>query len=346
MRILTISKIRFQLSVGRIINNNIVYGVKAISVAYDFDRLFSADELCLDYDITLLSPNKYLLPPRTPLLEFEKDGQVNMQAITETQPCIIIGIHPYDLHALKLLDAVFLGNLRDVQYEGRRKAITIIGIDCLRPWNYSFAASMGTALPSADFDLWLTDIDDKYLIEIGSEKGEELCKKYLDASDANGAEVKQRQKLREKSLTRYKLSLDISPQEISEVLTAGWNSIMWEELGNKCFSCGSCTMVCPTCICFDVRDSMELSQLAGERYRIWDSCMFDAFARVATGENFRPTGTERLRHRLYRKGKYMMERWGRLGCVGCGRCIHACLVDIASPVYAYNRLAREARAGR
>ena len=70
--------------------------------------------------------------------------------------------------------------------------------------------------------------------------------------------------------------------------------------------------------------------------------MFDGFAEVASGENFRPTGTERLRHRLHRKGKYMLERWGAPGCVGCGRCIHACLVDIASPVYAWNRLAKEA----
>ena len=102
-------------------------------------------------------------------------------------------------------------------------------------------------------------------------------------------------------------------------------------------------MVCPTCVCFDVRDKIALNQLTGERYRRWDSCMFDTFAKVASGENFRPTGTERLKHRLYRKGKYMLERWGELGCVGCGRCVHACLVDIASPVYAYNHLATEVR---
>lgn len=102
-------------------------------------------------------------------------------------------------------------------------------------------------------------------------------------------------------------------------------------------------MVCPTCVCFDVVDTNEIDQKTGERFRRWDSCMFDSFAEVATGENFRPTGIERLRHRLHRKGKYMLERWGQLGCVGCGRCIHACLVDIASPVYAWNRLAKEAK---
>jgi ferredoxin len=88
---------------------------------------------------------------------------------------------------------------------------------------------------------------------------------------------------------------------------------------------------------------MELNLKEGKRYRQWDSCMLQGFARVATGEDFRPTGPARLRHRLYRKGKYMLERWGELGCVGCGRCVQACLVDIASPVAAYNRLAEEAK---
>jgi ferredoxin len=343
MSVLTISRTKFQSSLDKMIDENIVYGVKPKGLAYGFDRLFSADELCLDYDIALLSPNKYFLPPKTPLLKFSLDPQVSVESTVDTQPSMIFGIHPYDLHALKLLDNVFLSNLRDINYQARRQAMTIIGVDCLQPWQYSFAASMGTSLPSDSFDLWLTDLGHEYLIEVGSERGERLCQRYLKMLDASGARVKQREKLRKDSLNRYELSLDISPKEIPKVLDTAWDSLMWEELGQRCFSCGSCTMVCPTCVCFDVRDAIELSQLAGERYRRWDSCMFDAFAKVASGENFRPTGTDRLRHRLYRKGKYMLERWGELGCVGCGRCVHACLVDIASPVYAYNRLAREAR---
>jgi len=261
----------------------------------------------------------------------------------EIKPSVILGIHPYDLHALKLLDAVFIGDLVDVNYRARRSATAIIGVDCLNPWPYSFAASMGTALPPAIFDIWLTDIGDEYLIEIGSDRGADLVKRYLNTRVASEIKMKQRAKLRENSLSKYQLSLDVSPREIAEILGKSWSSPLWEELGQKCFSCGSCTMVCPTCVCFDVRDKMELNQKNGERYRLWDSCMFEGFAKVASGENFRPTGSDRLRHRLYRKGKYMLERWGELGCVGCGRCVHACLVDIASPVYVYNSLAKEAK---
>ena len=343
MKIYTAGKAQFQSSVQKLLEENLVYGVKRKTPTYEFDRLFSVGELCLNYDITVLPPNKYLLPVTTTLLKFRLAPEVNIESAIDAEPSIILGIHPYDLHAFKLLDAVFNSNITDINYLARRRATTIIGVDCLNPWPYSFAASVGTALPPDLFDLWLTDLGDEYIIEVGSDRGQELRRRYLETSGVSRAQMVQREKLRRESLQRYELSLDFSSHEIPQVLDAGWNSPMWEELGQKCFSCGSCTMVCPTCVCFDVRDKMELNQTCGERYRRWDSCMFNGFARVATGENFRPSGPDRLRHRLYRKGKYMLERWGELGCVGCGRCVHACLVDIASPVYAYNRLVKEIR---
>ena len=343
MGIFITSETDFHSSVQKIIKENKVYGVKRKTLSFTFDRLSDAEELCLNYDITVLPPNKYLLPPTESLLKFHLAPEPSIRGTVEARPSIVVGIHPYDLHALKLLDAVFTGSLVDVNYRARRNATAIIGVDCLNPGPYSFAASMGTAMPPRIFDLWLTDLGDEYLIEVDSSRGEGLLKRYLKTRSASEAQIRQRDKLRQESLTKYQLSLDISPQGIPEVLDKAWNSPLWEELGQKCFACGSCTMVCPTCVCFDVRDKMELNLREGERYRRWDSCMFYGFAKVASGENFRPTGTDRLRHRLYRKGKYMLQRWGELGCVGCGRCVHACLVDIASPVYAYNHLAKEAK---
>jgi len=303
--------------------------------------LASASELCLDYDITLLPPNRYLLPSPEPLLQFSLAPEVTVAGTIHDQPAIILGIHPDDLYAIKLLDAVFIADQVDTNYQARRRATTIIGADCRRPWPYSFAASMGTTLPPPIFDLWLTDLGTEYLIEVGSGKGQQLVDRYFTVGNADKTQVVQRENLRRESLNRYQLALDMSPQAIPDVLDRAWDSPLWAELGQRCFSCGSCTMVCPTCVCFDVRDRLALNQQRGERYRLGDSCMFDGFARVASGENFRPTGSDRLRHRLYRKGKYMRQRWGELGCVGCGRCVHACLVDIASPVAAYNRLAEE-----
>ncbi|MFW6150416.1 MAG: 4Fe-4S dicluster domain-containing protein [Chloroflexota bacterium] len=347
MNLFTVSRSSLDGAVQRMIEDSVVYGVKRKPPRYAFDRLFESQELCLDYDISLLPPTRYLLPPSETLLRYRLAPQSEVSAVTEQTPAVVIGIHPFDLHAVKLLNKVFADDQHDGNYMARRNRTALIGVDCLNPWQYGFAASMGTAVPPDYFyDLWLTDLGDDYLVDVGSSKGQELRSRYLPAAtEARDGQARKREQLREEARQKYQLSLDISPPEIARLLARDevWQSGLWKELGDKCFSCGSCTMVCPTCICFDVRDRMDLGQSQGERYRTWDSCMFLGFARVASGENFRESGEARLRHRLHRKGKYMLERYGELGCVGCGRCVHACLVDIASPVYAFNTLAREVK---
>jgi ferredoxin len=340
------TKPSFQTSIQKMLEENKIFGVQRKTPGYIFQNLLSEKDLCLNYDIAILPPNKYFLPTKELLIEFDLNTKESTSPVTNDKKSILLGIHPYDLHALKILDAVYTdyaGTVIDTNYLNRRKDTAIIGVDCLNPWPYSFAASMGTTLPPDLFDLWLTDLGDEYLIAAGSIKGNILLKRYFEVAGADKKDIEKRNKLRRESLKRYRLSLDISPEEVPGVLDQSWESPMWSELGEKCFSCGSCTMVCPTCVCYNVKDEAEVNMQRGKRYRQWDSCMFFGFAEVSGGENFRPTGTDRLRHRLHRKGKYMLERWGELGCIGCGRCVHACLVDIASPVYAYNRLAKEVR---
>jgi formate hydrogenlyase subunit 6/NADH:ubiquinone oxidoreductase subunit I len=117
-------------------------------------------------------------------------------------------------------------------------------------------------------------------------------------------------------------------------------SPLWAELGERCLACAACTQVCPTCFCFDVRDEVELDLRRGRRVRAWDSCQLDEFATVAGGHDFRKSRGLRLRHRFMRKGKYILEAHKRLGCVGCGRCARACLVDI-TPMGVFNELYRQ-----
>ncbi|HID74244.1 MAG TPA: hypothetical protein EYP43_04245, partial [Thermoplasmata archaeon] len=106
----------------------------------------------------------------------------------------------------------------------------------------------------------------------------------------------------------------------------------------KCLKCGSCVLVCPTCYCFDVRDESDLSLTRGERYRTWDGCLLEDFAKVASGENFRGTKASRYRHRYNKKGVYLFDRFGFIACVGCGRCSSQCIPDIANPVDVFNDL--------
>ena len=136
----------------------------------------------------------------------------------------------------------------------------------------------------------------------------------------------------------YRLDFDVS--ELPSLLTSSYRSDVWEKLGERCLACGSCTMVCPTCTCFDVQDSVEFNLEDGVRCRVWDSCQLGLFATVAGGHNFRAQRSSRVRHRFLRKGKYQREAYGVAGCVGCGRCAAACLAHI-TPVDTFNTLYRQ-----
>lgn len=315
-----------------------VIGVKRRDGKFAFDRIEGPGELYLDYDVTLLSLRQFLLPPQETLFRYSIEGGVNVEPVVDGPSRVIFGVHPYDIRALELLDAVYGGDNPDPGYVRRRENTLIVGVDCSNPSPYSFAKSMGTHVVESGFDLLLTDIGDSYVVAIGSDKGREVLERHVESRPASERELARRDALRKESEGRYKLALKMSPQEVPALLDASYDHPLWEEKGTKCLNCGSCTMVCPTCVCFDVRDEPELTLAKGRRDRAWDSCMLADFAKVATGENFRSSGTQRLRHRLYRKGKYMLERYGKLGCVGCGRCVSACLADIASPVDAYNTL--------
>ena len=313
-------------------------GVKTKDGKFHFDQIESPDELCLDYDVTIIPPKKYLLPPRETLIKFSLGEAIQVEPAIDVTPRIILGVHPYDIKAIELMDAVFSHSNPDANYMERRRNTVVVGVDCQNPSPTAFCPSMGTATTETGFDLLLTDVGEQYVVAIGSEKGAELLTKHACTRQATEADLARRRAVQAEASGKYKLSIHVPVEEIPDLLERNYDHPIWEELAGKCLSCGSCTMVCPTCVCFDVQDDMELNLIDGERLRQWDSCMLQDFAKVATGENFRRDRASRLRHRYFRKGKYMLERYGKLGCVGCGRCIGACLAEIASPVEAYNRL--------
>ena len=132
-------------------------------------------------------------------------------------------------------------------------------------------------------------------------------------------------KIREEAYKK-KLSTDIENMPL--ILSSAYDYRVWKELDERCFGCGSCNIVCPTCYCFDVQDRMNLDLNTGFRSRQWDGCLLEDFAEVAGGHNFRQSRASRNRHRFYRKFKYQMQRFGKSHCVGCGRCSRACLAEI------------------
>ncbi len=101
---------------------------------------------------------------------------------------------------------------------------------------------------------------------------------------------------------------------------------MWGDLTETCLGCGVCTYLCPTCHCFDICD--EAATAAGERIRVWDSCQFPLFTQEASGANPRPSGKERFRQRIMHKFSYLPKERDMAGCVGCGRCVAECPVNL------------------
>jgi len=335
-----LSKDDFLKFVDVLIAENPVVGPVAKEDKFVFSQLDSTDDLRMDYPITLLSPKKFFFPQFETLLRYKMGDAVSLEPVVESQPCVILGAHPCDVAATWLLDAVFSDREGDPNYLARRNRAIIIGLDCNKPCDeYQFCLDMGSLNNREGADLFLTDLGDRYFVDILTDRGEALLNESTtDASPASSDDFAARQTIEEAKATAFHHKLPFEVKYLPEILEESYDSLIWEAIGRRCFSCGSCNLVCPTCYCFDVNDEVGLDLSTATRTRRWDSCQLDQFAEVAGGENFREGRGERLRHRFFRKGKYLFEDYGRMGCVGCGRCDRTCVAKISS-VETYNQIA-------
>ncbi|HXX59570.1 MAG TPA: 4Fe-4S dicluster domain-containing protein [Dehalococcoidales bacterium] len=343
-RYAVMSKGGFKAFVENLMKSMPVYGVKVKQTKFAFDQIQDVNDLVMDYDVTIMPPTKFLFPAREQILKFNVGDGAKVTPVTDTSARAIVGVHPCDINAIGLLDEVFIATNPDPNYIARRQNSIIIGVDDLNPSSKAFSPSMGTHVAEGGFDLMLTDIGNRYLVQIGSNKGAELLAKNTQTSEPTAEDIAKQRAVHEAAQMKYQLHLEVPRDRLPKLLEDYYDDPYWAERASTCFSCGSCVMVCPTCFCFDVQDDMALNLKEGTRTRQWDGCMLVDFAKVATGENFRHDKTSRFHHRMFRKGKYVVERFGKVGCVGCGRCVGACLVDIASPVAAFNSIAAKAQA--
>jgi len=313
------------------------FSFREIACAEDIPRIR------MDYDITILPPKKFILPVCEKLLEFESSNPRPVRQTLRATATVIIGVHPYDLHALATTDAAMTQDPLDPYYQVKRRATLLIGLNVLQPANdEQFQTDMGTLEPpEGGFDLFLTDLGDRYYVEIGSQEGSALAKASGLFEKAGSEDHRARQEYDEQKADNFPRKLPYNTRYLPELLDSSYDSLLWDAIARRCFSCGTCTNVCPTCYCFDVQDVLNIDTASGIRQRVWDSCQLKVFAEVAGGENFREHRASRLRHRVFRKAKFVLERTGRLGCVGCGRCSTHCVAKI-SILEAFQQIADEA----
>jgi len=335
------SREEWQAFVDKLINEDArqVVGPRSKGEKFVFDQLDSADELRLDHDVTILPPKKYFLPTHEDLMTYDLKHPFNVKGTQEVEPRVIIGMHPYDIKALLQMDKIYLGDNVDTNYKARRDNTLIIASDILTVSENSFAASMDSITVGTGFDLLVTVLGDKVAVQVGSEAGQELLAKYGNATDASQDVQGQVDALRNALPSKYSKKAP-SPDQWTDLLSKHQENGVWDENSKKCLECGSCTMVCPTCYCYDVDDVSSLDLKEGARMRTWDGCLLREFTLIGSGEIFREDVKERYKHRFYRKGMHLPKRYGDVACVGCGRCVSACLPDIADPSQLMDKLSQ------
>ena len=298
--------------------NHKVIAPTAKGPTHVFLEINDPDAVVLDYSTTVLPPKKFFMPTKEELLRFERSGGVVSATPVETVPKVFLGLHSYDMHGILRLDFLMKEGNPDKTYLARRENSYFIGTTFV-PDEEHFSESVGIPIDDTEgFDAFMTPVDGGYVLKTLTKEGENLMKGYTE--DKKPAESVPLQKFQKKVM------LDLV--RIPSVLDKAYSSGVWMEAGDKCFSCGSCNLVCPTCYCFDVDDEVALNLNEGTRLRMWDACQLTSFAEVAGGESFRKKREARVRHRVYRKFRYLMNKYPKPLCVGCGRCIRACTAKI------------------
>ncbi len=242
--------------------------------------------------------------------------------LSETLPegeQVIFGVRPCDARGMAVLDAAFLeGAPPDPYYARRREATTLIGLACKEMGPSCFCRSVGGAPDdSRHVDVFLSEVDEGYAVQVITEKGRALLE---------GAPLAEVDSERPSSVLSDPIAV---PDPLA--WPAYFEDPYWGQMSERCLSCRICAYVCPTCRCFDVRDEPLEGQAGADRFerlRCWDACTASGYRRIAGGHNPRASEGQRLRNRFFCKFYYYPQQYGPSACVGCGRCIDACPVNV------------------
>jgi len=298
-----------------------------------------AEEMTIEYSNSNVSPKDLFFPQAERLFEYSVGrGTFRLRARPERRRRLIFGIRPCDVAGLRYLDASFGGDITDPNYWSRRANTKLVCIACTKPCTEScFCTSTNTGpSPTTGFDVALTPLRDRFLAETLTESGRRILKSHSRVFEPLAEDdLAEKEKRVVLARRRFKRRVDVA--RVVEGMNHLFRNDIWESVAKRCLRCGGCTYVCPTCYCFDVFDWSRDS--SGERLRHWDSCQFVGFGRRSGGLNARPTQVERLRQWYYHKFSYSIDQLGMLGCVGCGRCVEACIGNI-DIVQVLNELAR------
>jgi ferredoxin len=290
-----------------------------------FKEIKNPKEINMKYNNTKVPPKNLLFCQTETLFKFTPGTKGTIQSPDiDNGKRAVFGIRPCDAKSFAIIDPIFKEDFEDPFYVTKRNNSLLVGLSCTNPYPNCFCTSFkDSPASSKDVDILLTDIGNKYFVEVNNEKGKQVVKSKL-FKPATSADEKKKKDVEKKAIDQIKRTQKID--NIAEKLDKIFENPFWKEIADKCLRCGTCTYLCPTCHCFDIQDEATMTE--GARIRVWDTCMIPEYTLQASGYNPRPTRMNRVRNRVYHKYNYFPKNLDMIACVGCGRCIGGCPVNI------------------
>ncbi len=275
------------------------------------------------------SAKDFFFPQTQNLMEFKTEGK-KIEVIdnrSESEDFVVFGVRGCDVKSLEVLDKVFLAEPVDSYYKTRREHGVIVSMACSRPVETCFCQTFGVdaSAPAGDIECYKTE--DAFYLDAKTEKGKALLAKLDGVTEECDDKAVTAQKEQIKSVMNKLPLKDLKADAFGKDTTDKFfNAPEWKTLSESCLGCGTCTFVCPTCQCYDIKDFKTKSGV--QRFRCWDSCMYSDFTKMSAGQP-RLTQLERFRQRFMHKLVYFpTNNDGMFSCVGCGRCISKCPISM------------------
>jgi len=290
-----------------------------------------ADDALFGYTVGAQSWKRFLSPPLRMLWRARKtpDGFEFVDEASPPPRYALIGVRACDLHALQRLDAIYTGGaVIDDDYQARRNAAFIVAVNCGQAGSTCFCASLGTGPEvGPGYDLALTELLDdghRFVVVVGSVRGAEVLAEVPHRTATEG-EIELAETVVTQAASQMGRTLETAG--LQELLYRSIEHPHWDEVAERCLTCGNCTLVCPTCFCFTIEETTDLTGEIAERWRRTDSCFSTAFSFISSG-SIRTSAKARYRQWLTHKLAGWQDQFDSIGCVGCGRCITWCPVGI------------------
>ena len=286
-----------------------------------YGEISSGAEVYLGHDPCTKSLKEFFFPPSEVLFDYRSTAARVELAVAPPpdSPRVIFAARPCDVASFPVLDKLFSWDYSDSSYLKQRERTVIVSLACERPPKACFCPSVGGSPAGIEgTDVLLAPLSDVYHVLVATDRGKALVNRYSEFFQESDEQHNQ-ERARLEEVWREQIPKQVDADEMRKALD--FDNPVWETLTEQCIDCGICTFLCPTCHCFDIQDEGNPDE--GSRVRLWDSCASQDFTRMPVHQP-RPRHFRRYRQRLMHKFKYFPENFGKILCVGCGRCIRHC----------------------